>query len=130
MCVCVLACLCVCVCVAAASTCQVGAHKWTWWFAALIFAVLLVIQLAKMAMSEGVSEIAKMLTYITMATTCVFPLMWLLGSEGTAALGLSQEVGVVCISDLVATVGFGLYFLLNYDQVMDEEEQNDSQQYV
>ena len=31
-------------------------------------------------------------TDIVIGTTCVFPLMWLLGSEGTAALGLSQEV--------------------------------------
>ncbi len=41
---------------------QVGAHKWTWWFVSLVFAILLVIQLAKMVMAENVSEIAKMLT--------------------------------------------------------------------
>lgn len=75
------------------------------------------------------AEITKMLTYIVIGSTCFFPLMWLLGSEGTAALGLSQEVGIVCIVDLVNTVGFGLYFLLNYDQVMDEED-SDAQQYV
>merc|ERR1719263_2619357 len=46
---------------------SVGAHKWTWWFVSLAFAVLLTIQLAKMVMSENVSEIAKMLTYITIA---------------------------------------------------------------
>jgi len=107
---------------------SVGAHKWTWWCVSLAFAVLLVIQLAKMVMADNVSEIAKMLTYIVIGTTCVFPLMWLLGSEGTAALGLSQEVGIVCISDLTASVGFGLYFLLNYDQVMDDE--SEAQQYV
>jgi hypothetical protein len=33
---------------------------------------------------------------IVIGTTCVFPLMWLLGSEGTAALGLSQEV-TMCV---------------------------------
>eukprot|EP00960_Hanusia_phi_P028864 747627-Hanusia_phi.AAC.3 len=49
-----------------------------------------------------------------MFATGVFPILWLLGSEGTAALGLSQEVGIACITDLIATVGFGLYFLLNY----------------
>jgi hypothetical protein len=40
----------------------VGAHKWTWWCVSLAFAVLLVIQLAKMVMADNVSEIAKMLT--------------------------------------------------------------------
>jgi len=109
---------------------SVGAHKWTWWFVAFAFAILITIQLAKMVMAENVSEIAKMLTYIVIGSTCVFPIMWLLGSEGTAALGLSQEVGVLAVVDLVTTVGFGLYFLLNYDQVMDDEDVGDSQQYV
>merc|ERR1719263_316444 len=84
----------------------------------------------KVAMDENASEITKMLTYTVIVATCAFSLMWLLGSEGTAALGLSQEVGIVTIVDLATAVGFGLYFLLNYDQVMDEEEMGDSQQYV
>lgn len=108
---------------------QVGAHKWTWWFVTLVFAILITIQLAKMCMAENVAEITKMLTYIVIFGTCLFPLMWLLGSEGTAALGLSQEVGIVAVGDLVCSVGFGLYFLLNYDQVMEDEE-SDTQQYV
>jgi len=108
---------------------SVGAHKWTWWAVAFVFAILLVVQLAKMCMAENVAEITKMLTYIVIFGTCLFPLMWLLGSEGTAALGLSQEVGIVAVGDLVCTVGFGLYFLLNYDQVMEDEEA-DAQQYV
>jgi len=109
---------------------SVGGHKWTWWFVSFAFAVLITIQLAKVAMDENASEITKMLTYTVIVATCAFPLMWLLGSEGTAALGLSQEVGIVTIVDLATAVGFGLYFLLNYDQVMDEEEMGDSQQYV
>ena len=109
---------------------SVGGHKWTWWFVSFAFAVLITIQLAKVAMDENASEITKMLTYTVIVATCAFPLMWLLGSEGTAALGLSQEVGIVTIVDLATALGFGLYFLLNYDQVMDEEEMGDSQQYV
>ena len=109
---------------------SVGPHKWVWWFVAFAFAILITIQLSKMVMNENTSEIAKVLTYCVIVATCVFPLMWLLGSEGTAALGLSQEVGIVAIADLATTVGFGLYFLLNYDMVMDEDEEGDSQQYV
>ena len=110
---------------------SVGSSKWTWWFVTLVFAVLITIDLAKLVMAPSVSDVCKMLTYMVIGATCVFPIMWLLGSEGTAALGLSQEVGIVCIVDLLTTVGFGLYFLLNYDVVMDEsEEGTDSQQYV
>jgi len=82
-----------------------------------------------MCVAENPAEITKLLTYIVICGTCLFPLMWLLGSEGTAALGLSQEVGIVAVGDLVCSVGFGLYFLLNYDQVMEDEE-SDAQQYV
>jgi pathogenesis-related protein 1 len=34
----------------------------------------------------------------------VYPLVWVTGSEGTAALGLSQEVAVTCILDIIAKV--------------------------
>jgi len=77
-------------------------------------------------------SVMQTLTWITIVCTCIYPLIWLLGSEGTAALGLSQEVGIVCLTDLVITVGFGLYFILNYDAVMEEGEgdDKDGQQYV
>ena len=52
-----------------------------------------------------------------------------------AALGLSQEVGIITVTDLVAKLGFGLYFLFNFDDVMGEEGGEEgmnqqSQQYV
>merc|ERR1712216_320383 len=45
---------------------NVAPFKYMWWFAGLMFLILI-------------------------ATACVYPLVWMLGSEGTAALGLSQE---------------------------------------
>ena len=108
----------------------VGAHKYMWWFVSLAFGALVVVDLA-MRIADAGSETAKILTYITLFSTCFTPLIWLLGSEGTAALGLSQEVGLVTIVDLVSTVGFGLYLTLNYDAVFDgEDDRADSQQYV
>ena len=48
---------------------------------------------------------------------------------------MSQEVGIITVTDLVAKLGFGLYFLFNFDDVMGEEGGEDgmnqqSQQYV
>ena len=34
----------------------------------------------------------KNLTFLTVAAIAIYGILWLLGSEGTAALGLSQEV--------------------------------------
>jgi hypothetical protein len=59
----------------------------------------------------------------------------MLGSEGTAALGLTQEVGILVVTDLVAKIGFGLYLLFNFEDIMGEEAEDagmnqQSQQYV
>lgn len=37
-------------------------------------------------------QVHKNLTYLTVAAVAIYGVLWLLGSEGTAALGLSQEV--------------------------------------
>ena len=59
----------------------------------------------------------------------------MLGSEGTAALGLTQEVGILVVTDLVAKIGFGLYLLFNFEDIMGEDAEDagmnqQSQQYV
>ena len=49
-------------------------------------------------------------------------------------LALSQEVGIITITDLVAKVGFGMYLLFNFETIADEEGEDgmnqQSQQYV
>jgi hypothetical protein len=37
-------------------------------------------------------QVHKNLTFLTVAAIAIYGVLWLLGSEGTAALGLSQEV--------------------------------------
>jgi len=111
---------------------NVAPFKYMWWFAGVIFLVLVVVQLVQRL--EGSNDIYKILSYITIATLCIYPLVWLCGSEGTAALGLSQEVGLLTLCDLVAKLGFGLYFLFNFEAAMGDEEgeglNDNSQQYV
>jgi len=104
--------------------------KYMWWFASALFGVLVIVHLIQ-RIPEGSHDIHKHLTYITVVSIVVYSLLWLLGSEGTAALGLSQEVGLFTVTDLVSKVGFGLYFLFNYDSVMEEDDAaHESQQYV
>lgn len=38
----------------------------------------------------------------------IYPILWLLGSEGTGAISLNAEVAVFAVIDLLAKVGFGL----------------------
>ena len=52
----------------------------------------------------------------------------------STTLALSQEVGIITITDLVAKVGFGMYLLFNFEAIADEEGEDgmnqQSQQYV
>ena len=52
----------------------------------------------------------KLLTWLVIISWIVYPILWIVGSEGTAALGLSQQVGLTTITDLVAKVRPSLYF--------------------
>ena len=38
----------------------------------------------------------------------IYPVLWLLGTEGTGTIGLTTEVAVFAVIDLTAKVGFGL----------------------
>jgi bacteriorhodopsin len=111
---------------------NIAPFKYMWWFAGFVFLILIVIQLVQRF--EGANDGYKLCNYIFIATACVYPLVWMLGSEGTAALGLSQEVGIITVTDLVAKVGFGLYFLFNFDEIMGDADEDgvnqQSQQYV
>jgi bacteriorhodopsin len=111
----------------------VAPFKYMWWFASAGLAILVIAQL--LATLEGANENRKNLTYITIACTFIYPLVWLLGSEGTAALGLSQEVGLVAVTELAGKLGFGLYLLFNFEAASGESEDGEalnqqSQQYV
>jgi len=112
---------------------NIAPFKYMWWFAGFVFLILIVIQLVQRF--EGANDGYKLCNYIFIATACVYPLVWMLGSEGTAALGLTQEVGILVVTDLVAKIGFGLYLLFNFEDIMGEDAEDagmnqQSQQYV
>jgi len=71
-------------------------------------------------------QILKTLTWLTIISWLVYPIIWILGSEGTAALGLSQQVRLITITDLVAKVGFCFYLLSHLDEAGAEESVNHS----
>lgn len=118
---------------------SVGGHKWLWWCISGVFVILILILVLQRLQSDSPSEPAKVLTYIVIVNTCLLPLAWLLGSEGTASIGLTQEVALVTFGDIISVLAFGCYFLFNYDLLMGDEgeggekeglQEGDSQQYV
>ena len=107
-----------------------------WWVAGLIFLIIVFMQLLqRLNNAEGYGgDALKGLTWLTILVWLVYPIVWIVGSEGTGALGLSQEVGIITVTDLVAKLGFGLYFLFNFEDIMGEADEDGlnqaSQQYV
>jgi len=105
-----------------------------WWVAGLIFLVIVFMQLLqRLNNAEGYGgDALKGLTWLVVIVWIVYPIVWIVGSEGTGALGLSQEVGILTIADLVAKIGFGFYLLANVDTPDSEAAplNQSSQQYV
>jgi bacteriorhodopsin len=55
------------------------------------------------------------LIWLTIICWVGYLVLWLLGSEGTASLGLSQEVGLTTIIDLVSKAGVLFFLVANMD---------------
>lgn len=50
---------------------------------------------------------------ITLALWSAYPLVWLLGAEGTGMLGATTELGLYMVLDVCAKVGYGFSLLNN-----------------
>mmetsp|Transcript_34504 Transcript_34504/g.91071 ORF Transcript_34504/g.91071 Transcript_34504/m.91071 type:complete len:219 (+) Transcript_34504:261-917(+) len=105
---------------------QLGSSKWIWWFISMVFFVLIFLQLfgflAKVRDDEDVSTTQgiKILVAITFISFCVYPIMWVLGSEGLSAVSLNFEVGLICLADLVSKIAFGFYLMFGIDSKAEE----------
>jgi bacteriorhodopsin len=111
----------------------VAPYKYMWWVASLIFlGLVFMVLMQRLNNPEGYGgESLQGLTYLIVCCFCVYPIIWIIGSEGTAALGLSQQTGLLCITDVVAKLGFGFYLLSNIEDESGSAPLNQSsQQYV
>jgi bacteriorhodopsin len=95
-----------------------GPNKYFWWVGAVILFVIMVSQLLSMLAKvedEKRKEVMRTLIWLTIICWVGYIVLWLLGSEGTAALGLSQEVGLTTIIDLVSKAGVLFFLVANMD---------------
>ncbi len=60
------------------------------------------------AKQAGNGDAYRKLTTILTGLWCIYPVFWLLGTEGSGALGLTTEVALYAIVDVTAKAGFGL----------------------
>ena len=95
-----------------------GPNKYFWWVGAVVLFIIMVSQLLSMLAKvedEKRKEVMRTLIWLTIICWVGYIVLWLLGSEGTASLGLSQEVGLTTIIDLVSKAGVLFFLVANMD---------------
>jgi bacteriorhodopsin len=63
---------------------------------------------------DGGTETSRTFTRLaglTVGLWSLYPVVWLLGTEGTGAVGLTTEVAMFAVLDLLAKIGFGVILL-------------------
>nr|AHH02131.1 protein 104 [synthetic construct] len=93
-------------------------YKWFWWTLGVIFFIVVMFMLVGLnsTVKENKPDIAigfRTLIVLTAISWCVYPIVWVLGSEGLAAVHIDVEVGLICLADLVSKVVFGLYLVFS-----------------
>ena len=104
-----------------------GAQRLIWWGVSTAFLLVLLVflfrnltQQARNLSGEAQSKfrlLRNMLTVIWL----VYPVWWLVGTEGVGAVGLGIETAGFMVLDLVAKVGFG-FILLSSHAILDEAD--------
>lgn len=89
-------------------------HKYTWFAISCVFFLIVLgviwgpVRAAAAAQGPAVAGLYNRLLGTLTALWFIYPVLWLLGTEGTSSISLSSEVVVFTIIDLTAKVGFGL----------------------
>ncbi len=77
-------------------------------FLAVLALVLGPVKAQAQAQGAAISKLFGTLVTTLSVLWFIYPILWLLGTEGSGALGQTTEVAVFAIIDLTAKVGFGL----------------------
>jgi bacteriorhodopsin len=69
--------------------------------------------------SSAVQQILRILALLTVILWSLYPVVWVIGTEGVGAVGESTEVFLFLVLDLLAKVGFGFLLLTNRKALSD-----------
>ncbi|MFZ9668625.1 MAG: bacteriorhodopsin [Solirubrobacterales bacterium] len=89
-------------------------HKYVWFavscvfFLGVLFVVWGPVRASAKAQGGEIGALYDKLLVILTVLWFIYPILWLLGTEGTETISLNAEVTVFAIIDLLAKVGFGI----------------------
>lgn len=82
-------------------------------FVALIYILVTQLFAAARNASGATQGLFNTLAYLTVVLWSLYPIVWLLGTEGFGAVGTGAEVFIFLILDFLAKIGFGILLLTN-----------------
>jgi bacteriorhodopsin len=87
----------------------------------VVMLYLLVTQLfaAAQRQSGSVGQLFRTLAYVTVVLWTLYPIVWLIGTEGFGAVRSTTEVFLFLVLDVLAKIGFGLLLLTNHQALSD-----------
>lgn len=95
-----------------------GADKYVWFATstiAFLFILFVLVRMFRETQARGgaVSSLFRNLATLTIVLWICYPIVWLLGTEGTGVFSIQVEVILYMILDVLAKVGFGSLLLSN-----------------
>jgi bacteriorhodopsin len=93
---------------------------------ALLYLIVTQLFAAAAEQTPAVRSVFRTLAYLTVILWSLYPVVWLLGAEGTNAIGQTGEVAGFLVLDLLAKVGFGFLLLSNRRALEDISAQRAS----
>jgi bacteriorhodopsin len=85
----------------------------------LLYLVVTRLFSAAAGQSQAVQQVFRTLAVLTVILWSLYPVVWLIGTEGVGAVGVSAEVFLFLVLDLLAKVGFGFLLLTNRQALSD-----------
>jgi len=88
--------------------------RWVWYIISCAFFVVVLymiagpIRAAAAERSAGHAALYTRLLGILTVLWFIYPIIWAIGTEGAGKLGLSSEIAIFAVVDLLAKVGFGI----------------------
>ena len=92
-----------------------NADKWIWYAISCVFFLLVLWALfgpVKEQLEAAMKPLYMKLLGILTVLWFIYPVLWVLGTEGTGALNLTGEILVFAVIDVLAKVGFGIVLVL------------------
>ncbi len=96
-----------------------GFGRGFWFIVSTVAMIALLYLVATRLFSEAASQggaaqqVFRTLAYLTIVLWSLYPIVWLIGTEGFGAVGSTTEVLLFLILDILAKIGFGILLLTN-----------------